>query len=205
LAISGQYVSSTPAADTCAPTLARLRRIVALQRRLHRAFERRAQQPGARPDRDARWPDGTLVGWRYWHVTTDGYVASPFWPGLWSAPRGVLRARGWSTSKAVEGRGGIHAYWPAQDGHASKDMAARLAHEACDGLAMGLVAGWGEVVTGEIGWRAEYAAIQALYAPPWHVAALRRRYPHVPVEPLMPAVLARGASLELRSKPERRS
>jgi len=179
-----------------APTLRALRRARAEWRRFAQALRLRLQQEQA-CGRAAHWPDGTLAGWRYWLVSGDGVLSSPCYETVWPSPRAVLRAKEWSASGTVDSQPGIHACWPAEGGALPRALAHLLwADLYVVDCAVGLVAGWGGVVTGEVGWRAQYAAAQVVYVPRLLLPAVRARYPQVPVEPLTPAVVAPVASRE---------
>lgn len=175
-----------------------------------------AQYVRAQRDRDiyahiARWPsgaplgpqrmaDGTLAGWRWWSIAPDGHLRSPHQDVPWLAPRCACRAAQWDDDAALRGRAGIHAVHPAGHGGPPRDAMIRWLRRDVPLLAVGLVAGWGRVVVGEDGWRAEHAAAQLIYVPRGCLRRVARRYPRVPVRALdaLSRDLASGA---LRSEP----
>lgn len=160
----------------CAPTLRSLRGQLARRLRALRASPYRDPRAGA------RWPDGTLAGWRAWRVREDGALVSPVWGTRWDAPRCRCDAERWNDSAALRGVAGVHAYWPGVAGYLPRGLGTDV-ERAQQGqpVAVGLVAGWGRVVVGEDGWRAEHAAAQLIYVPSALVAAVQRAYPHLPV------------------------
>jgi len=148
---------------------------------------------------------GPVRGYRWWRVTPDGWLESPWYSHYrWLPERNAaecrspgrrLLRRGWRKRhpRGVPGRScgcgfyGLHRV-PAPD-----DCSGKLGEmdpttwSGAKGFIFGVVAAWGTVLIGTEGWRAQHGRTLALYVPPrsriatdGRLGALLARY-HVPV------------------------
>lgn len=107
--------------------------------------------------RPRRSKDGALYGWRTWRIES-GRLVSPSQRTVWKGP--MLTAENWSTTDAVRGRGGIHAYsraWMLEVG--------RWHYPSLQDQVWGRVRAYGDYVLGEDGWRAERVVVDTLLVP----------------------------------------
>jgi len=84
----------------------------------------------------------------------------------------TMRVEDWDDTEALRGRCGIHAAWPSQSG---KEIATelegyltrRINFISGDWYARGQIiaelVGWGQCITGDLGWRAEIAMIKKVF------------------------------------------
>jgi hypothetical protein len=122
-----------------------------------------------------RVPDGVvpLVGYREWSIRTDAHgrprLVSLFHPTVWppNAPFSAicLRPVTWPHRSSRPTHGGV------PDGSCQCGIYAfrRPEFESLNGAAdpkvRGIVLGWGRYVLGSIGWRSQFARMEALLAP----------------------------------------
>lgn len=125
--------------------------------------------------------DGSLLGVRYFKITSDYHIASPIQHTVWESE--IMTAHSWDEGEAVRGVCGIHAAWPARDGRVRPKIDAKN-----EGWIVALVRGQGRFVCGKEGWRAERVIIDTAYLPSaiyhrWRVVKrLQRLYPSVTFE-----------------------
>lgn len=91
------------------------------------------------------WPDGTMRGIKRL-VRRDGDWVSPSRGTVWKGGR--LSAEDFDEQGELRGHAGIHAVWP--------DKLKEL--NEYDGRLVE-IAGWGQCTVGDLGWRAQHAAV----------------------------------------------
>lgn len=123
--------------------------------------------------RGARWPDGTLHGFKGFAVSLGlGILRSPLRDVEW--PSVALTAHAWNSGEMLRGVAGIHACWP------QRCMTRPFGDEIAADWVLAEVAGHGTCVTGDIGWRSQHAIIKRIHIPPTmarrQAAAIAARY-----------------------------
>ncbi|HZT90315.1 MAG TPA: hypothetical protein VFA12_20410 [Stellaceae bacterium] len=122
------------------------------------------------------------LGWRVWYWSGQRLV-SPQQRTAWPED-GILRAENWSDAAAVRGEAGIHARrlprdWRLADPFYDPELAT---YGISRNSVVGVVEGWGRMLYGSEGWRAEYARILAVRAPSTEIGLeIERAYPSIEV------------------------
>ncbi|MCI0437115.1 MAG: hypothetical protein L0271_26275, partial [Gemmatimonadetes bacterium] len=125
----------------------------------------------------AKHPDGTLHGIRALGIDADGTLRSPQQQTAWDRPAlSVLR---WDDGAALRGCAGIHAAWPPASRHLPAEVVEMLDRHRG---AIAEVAGYGQCVTGDLGWRAEHCLLLRVRVPAQMLGVVRSRYPEVHIE-----------------------